>query len=73
MGLAQWYGNRIKKPLIKKLRDKKAMDKKDTDLLFEFSQVYGYNVYRLQHNNPVEKHSHNHLPDTGEINVTKCI
>jgi len=27
----------------------------------------------LLHNNPVEKNPHNHLPDTEEINVTKCI
>lgn len=27
----------------------------------------------LQHDNPVEKNPHYHLPDTEEINVTKCI
>jgi len=27
----------------------------------------------LQHDNPVEKNPHNHLPDTEKINVTKCI
>ncbi len=27
----------------------------------------------LQHDNPVEKNAHNHLPDPEEIKVTKCI
>lgn len=40
----------------------------------KFSQVCTGTMYtELQHNNPVEKNPHNHLPETEEINVTKCI
>ncbi|KAL5234800.1 hypothetical protein ACI65C_002210 [Semiaphis heraclei] len=40
----------------------------------EFSQVCTGTMYtELQHDNPVEKNPHNHLPDKEEIKVTKCI
>lgn len=38
---------------------------KVSSLKFQFSSV--------QYNNSVEKNPHNHLPDTEEINVTKCL